>query len=30
VKQPGGRCDIEEDVRATHGTGPSSAWPATI
>ena len=27
VKEPGGRCDIEEDVRAAHGTGPSSAWP---
>ena len=30
VKEPGGRCDSEEDVRADHGTGPSSAWPATI
>ena len=25
VKEPGGRCDIEEDVRAAHGTRPSSA-----
>ena len=25
VKEPGGRCDIEEDVGAAHGTGPSSA-----
>jgi hypothetical protein len=30
VKEPGGRCDIEESVRAVHGTRPSSAWPATI
>ena len=30
VKEPGGRCDVEEDVRAPHGTGPSSIWPATI
>src|SRR4029077_14719251 len=30
VKEPGGRCDIEEDVRAAHGTRPSSAWSATI
>src|SRR5262249_20087081 len=25
VKEPGGRCDIEEDVRAAHGARPSSA-----
>jgi hypothetical protein len=30
VKEPGGRRDIEEDVRAAHGVRPSSAWPATI
>src|SRR5262249_17349242 len=27
VKEPGGRCDIEEDVRAAHGVRPSSARP---
>jgi hypothetical protein len=27
VKEPGSRCDIEEDVRATHGARPSSALP---
>src|SRR6516165_5207743 len=27
VKEPGGRCDIEEDVRAAHGARPSSARP---
>jgi len=27
VKEPGGRCDIEEDVCAAHGVRPSSAWP---
>ena len=30
VKEPGGRCDIEEDVGAAHTTGPSSAWPLAI
>ena len=30
VKEPGGLCDIEEDVCAAHGAPPSSAWPATI
>jgi hypothetical protein len=25
VKEPGGRCDIEEDVRRAHGVRPSSA-----
>ena len=30
VKEPGGRGDIEEDIRAAHGTGPSSAPPTTI
>ena len=29
VKEPGGRCDIEEDVRAAHGVRPSSARPMT-
>src|SRR6185436_14697625 len=29
VKEPGGRCDIEQDVCAAHGTRPSSAWPMT-
>jgi len=24
VKEPGGRCDIEEDVRAAHGARPPS------
>jgi hypothetical protein len=27
VKEPGGRCDIEEDVRAARGVRPSSARP---
>jgi len=27
VKEPGGRCDIEEEVRAAHGARPSSARP---
>jgi len=27
VKEPGGRCDIEEDVRAAHGVRPSSGRP---
>jgi hypothetical protein len=27
VKEPGGRCDIEDDVRAAHGVRPSSARP---
>src|SRR6516162_5501574 len=27
VKEPGGRCHIEEDVRAAHGARPSSARP---
>jgi hypothetical protein len=27
VKEPGGRCGIEEDIRAAHGVRPSSAWP---
>jgi hypothetical protein len=27
VKEPGGRRDIEEDVRAAHGVRPSSARP---
>ena len=27
VKEPGGRCDIEEDIRAAHGVRPSSARP---
>src|SRR5262249_49857952 len=27
VKEPGGRCDTEEDVRAAHGVRPSSARP---
>ena len=29
VKEPGGCCNIEEDIRAAHGTRPSSARPAT-
>ena len=29
VKEPGGRCDIEEDVCVAHGTRPSSARPMT-
>jgi hypothetical protein len=27
VKEPGGRCNIEKDVRAAHGARPSSARP---
>jgi hypothetical protein len=27
VKELGGRCDMEEDVRAAHGARPSSARP---
>jgi hypothetical protein len=30
VKEPGGRCDIEEDVRAAHGARPLSARPMAI
>jgi len=27
MKEPGGRCDTEEDVRRAHGVRPLSAWP---
>jgi hypothetical protein len=27
VKEPAGRCDIEQDVRAAHSAWPSSARP---
>src|SRR4029077_21081722 len=30
VKEPGGRCDIEEDVCVAHAVRPSSARPAPI
>src|SRR6516164_7613859 len=30
VKEPGGGCDIEQNVRVAHGVRPSSARPATI
>ncbi len=29
VKEPGSRCDIEQQVRAAHGVRPSSDWPMT-